>query len=117
MSEYKARIQKKKEIEIKPEYSHILEALGARLDKTLEKETLYGIFVEKYIFDNDKETKLNFNMIIEWLEKNGYINKEQTDDEYGDIYSYYEITTDGFEYLRLAKKRIEEIKEEEKKPL
>lgn len=121
LSQIYDKAKKYEQIEIEPEYIFILETLGARLDRTFDQNILYRIYLAKYDFDKVEEAKLNFNMIIEWLEKNGYIRMGQAEDEDGDIFSYYEITTNGFEYLRLTKKKVEEekkkIEEEEKKPL
>jgi len=112
MKTFKKRTEKK-EIEVKPEYIFILEEIGGMRSKRREQEGLYIDYRNQYKFANDKEANVSFNMAIEFLNKNDYIIKEQVVDGLTDVYFYYQITTEGFEYLRLAKKKIEE----EKKPL
>lgn len=111
--------KKYKQIDIRPEYILILEALGASTNHVLNKGGLYGLYRSKHKFATNNEANLSFNLTIDWLEGNEYIKQSQTETDWN--IHLVKITKKGFQYIRIAKTKKEEekkkMKEEEKKPL
>jgi len=105
------KAKKYEEIEIKEDYIFILETAGAQADKRIELGVMKVLYMQRFRFSTGQEANLSFNMNINWLEKNNYILHFPTDME--GIEYHIEITERGFEYLRLAKKKIEEESKDE----
>lgn len=114
LSQIYDKAKKYEQIDIKEEYIFILETAGAQADKIIDIGVMKVLYMQKFRFSTGQEANLSFNMNINWLEKNNYILHFPTDME--GIEYHIEITERGFEYLRLAKKKIEEESKEEDTP-
>lgn len=104
------KAKKYEEIDTSPEIIFILETLGAQLNRRITERGLFGDYLREFRPKTAKEANLNFNIKINWLKTHNVIELFETEDNYN---KYVKITDLGFEYLRQAKIKIAEKKEED----